>query len=144
MYDLIGKKGIPCSPFSWTPVQEAKASCKFGVLRSFRYESNRIVCFTKRSPLLCLILQLVAVNLYLTGIYLKSYRDFTSFSETQAKETWGKDLKTMKNENFKIPRHRFVKQTIPIWLISKWTQNSKLARRFSFLNWGVSSGKVSM
>ena len=29
--------------FSWTniPVQEAKASRKFGVLRSFRYESNR-------------------------------------------------------------------------------------------------------
>ena len=46
--------------------------------------------------------------------YLKSYRDCTTFSETQAKETWEKDFKTMKNENFKIPRHRFVKQTIPI------------------------------
>ena len=34
--------------------------------------------------------------------------------ETQAKETCEKDVKTMKNENFKIPRHRFVKQTIPI------------------------------
>ena len=34
--------------------------------------------------------------------YLKSYRDFTSFSETQAKETWEKDFKTMKNENVKI------------------------------------------
>ena len=47
--------------------------------------------------------------------YLKSYRDFTSFSETQAKETCEKDFKTMKNENFKIPRHRFVKRRIPIW-----------------------------
>ena len=37
----------------------------------------------------------------------------TTFSETQAKETWEKDFKTMKNENLKIPRHRFVKQTIP-------------------------------
>ena len=46
--------------------------------------------------------------------YLKSYRDFTSFSETQAKETCEKDFKTINNENFKIPRHRFVKQTIPI------------------------------
>ena len=46
--------------------------------------------------------------------YLKSYRDFTSFSETQAKETCEKDFKTMKNENFKIPRHRFVKRRIPI------------------------------
>ena len=51
--------------------------------------------------------------------YLKSHRDFTlkvlkKFCETQAKETWEKDFKTMKNENFKIPRHRFVKQTIPI------------------------------
>ena len=75
--------------------------------------------------------------------YLKSYRDFcTSFSETQVKETWEKDFKTMKNINFKIPRHSFVKQTIPIWLISKRTQNSKLARRFSFLNRGVSSCTV--
>ena len=44
---------------------------------------------------------------------LKSYRDFTSFSETQAKETCEKGFKTMKNENFKIPRHHFLKQTIP-------------------------------
>ena len=116
-----------------TPVQEAKASRKFGVLRSFRYESNRNSLFYKT----------------MSGIFkipdtLKSYRDCTSFSETQAKESWEKDFKTMKNENFKIPRHRFVKQTIPIWLISKRTQNSKLARRFSFLNWGVSSRKASM
>ena len=76
--------------------------------------------------------------------YLKSYRDFTSFSETQAKETCEKGFETMKNENFKIPSHRFVKQTIPIWLISKWTQNPKLARRFSFLNRGVSPRKASM
>ena len=45
---------------------------------------------------------------------LESYCDFTSFSETQAKETCEKGFETMKNENFKIPRHRFVKQTIPI------------------------------
>ena len=51
--------------------------------------------------------------------FIKLYRDFTSFSDTQAKETCEKGFKTMKNENFKIPRHRFVKQTIPIWLISK-------------------------
>ena len=76
--------------------------------------------------------------------YLKSFRDFTSFSETQAKETCEKDFKTMKNENFKIPRHSFVKQTMPIWLVSKWTQNYKLARRFTFLNRGVSSRKASM
>ena len=31
--------------------------------------------------------------------YLKNYRDCTTFSETQAKETWEKDFKTMKNEN---------------------------------------------
>ena len=61
-----------------------------------------IVCFTKR----CLGFSKFRI--------LKSYRDFTSFSETQAKETCEKDFKTMKNENFKIPRHRFVKQTIPI------------------------------
>ena len=40
--------------------------------------------------------------------YLKSYRDFTSFSEVQAKETWEKDIKTMKNENLN-PRHHFSK-----------------------------------
>ena len=51
--------------------------------------------------------------------YLKIYRDFTSFSETQAKETCEKDFKMMKNENFKIPRHYFVKQTIQILLITK-------------------------
>ena len=61
-----------------------------------------IVCFTKR----CLGFQ--------NSEYLKSYCDFTSFNETQAKETCEKDFKTMKNGNFKIPRHRFVKQTIPI------------------------------
>ena len=69
----------------------------------------RIVCFTKR------------VWDFQNSEYLKKYRDCTTFSETQAKETWEKDFKSMKNENFKIPRHRFVKQTIPIWLISKWT-----------------------
>ena len=31
--------------------------------------------------------------------YLKSYRDFTSFSETQAKETCEKGFKTMKNDS---------------------------------------------
>ena len=62
-----------------------------------------IVCFTKR----CLAD-------FQNCECLKSYRDFTSFSETQAKETYEKGFKTMKNENFKIPRHRFVKQTIPI------------------------------
>ena len=41
--------------------------------------------------------------------YLKSYRDCTSFSETQANENWEKDIKSMKNENFKIPRHFFCK-----------------------------------
>ena len=41
--------------------------------------------------------------------YLKSYRDCTSFSETQAKENREKDIKSMKNENFKIPRHFFCK-----------------------------------
>ena len=110
---------------SWTntPVQEAKASRKFGVLRSFRYESNRNRLDFQNSE------------------YLKRYRDFTSFSDTQAKETCEKGFKTMKNE---ISRHRFVKQTIPIWLISTCMQNSKFTRRFSFLNWGVSSRKASM
>ena len=61
-----------------------------------------------------------------------------------AKETCEKGFKTMKNKNFKIPRHRFVKQPIPIWLISKWTQNSKLVWHFSFLNQGVSSRNASM
>ena len=37
--------------------------------------------------------------------YLKRYRDFTSSSETQAKETCEKDFKMMKNKNFKIPTH---------------------------------------
>ena len=40
--------------------------------------------------------------------YLKSHRDFIPFSETQVKETCEKVFKTMKNENFRIPRHRFV------------------------------------
>ena len=89
-------------------VQEAKGSRKFGVLRSIRYETNRNNLFYKTVP----------VWDFQNSEYLKSFRDFTSFSETQAKETWEKDFKTMKNENFKIPRHRFVKQTIPIGLIS--------------------------
>ena len=84
-------------------VQEAKASRKFGVLRSFRYESNRNRLFYK-----------MVSGIFKISEYLKSYRDFTSFSETQAKETCEKGFKTMKNENFKIPRHCFVKQTIPI------------------------------
>ena len=46
--------------------------------------------------------------------------------------------KALKRWRMKIPRHRFVKQTTPIWLVSKWTQYSKLARSFSFLNQGVS------
>ena len=80
------------------PVQEdlkRRASLEFNV---HLYMSQiGIVCFTKQ----CLG--------FLNSEYLKSYRDFTSFSETQNKETWGKDFKTMKNEIFKIPRHHFVK-----------------------------------
>ena len=46
-----------------------------------------IVCFTKRAWD------------FENSEYLKTYRDFTSFSETQAKETCEKGFKTMKNEN---------------------------------------------
>ena len=93
---------------SWTntPVQEAKASRKFGVLFSFSR------WFKSESP----VLQ-NGVWDFQNSEYLKSYRDFTSFSKTQAKETCEKDVKTMKNENFKIPRYRFVKQTIPIVIV---------------------------
>ena len=76
-----------------TPVQEAKASpCKFGVLHSFRVKSE--------SP----VLQ-NGVWDFQNSEYLKRYRDFTSSSETQAKETCEKDFKMMKNKNFKIPTH---------------------------------------
>ena len=71
----------------------------FGVLRSFRYELSRNRLFYK------------TVSDFQNSEFLKSYRDFTL---TQAKETCEKGFKTMKNENFKIPTHRFVKQTIPI------------------------------
>ena len=74
----------------------------FGVLRSFRYELSRNRLFYK------------TVSDFQNSEFLKSYRDFIYFSKTQAKETCEKGFKTMKNENFKIPTHRFVKQTIPI------------------------------
>ena len=67
----------------FTPIQEAKASRKFGVLCSFRYESNQNRLFYKTMSRIFK--------------YLKSYWDFTSFGETQAKETFDKDFKTMKN-----------------------------------------------
>ena len=95
MFGLIGKKKEFHARLSWTntPVQEAKASRQFWVLRSFRYESNRNRLFYKKR-----------VWDFQNSEYLKSYRDFTSFSETQAKETCKKRFKTMKNDNFKIPR----------------------------------------
>ena len=49
MFDLIENKKEFHARLSWTniPVQDAKASRKFGVLRSFRYESNRRRLFYK-------------------------------------------------------------------------------------------------
>ena len=64
-----------------TRVQEAKASRKFGVLRSFRYESNR----NRRR---CLGFSKFRILKKLSRLY-------TSFSETQAKETWEEDFKRM-------------------------------------------------
>ena len=49
MFGLIKKKKELHARLSWTntPVQEAKASRKFGVLHSFRYVSNRNHLFYK-------------------------------------------------------------------------------------------------
>ena len=51
MFGLIGKKRNYMLAFfeqeAKAPVQEAKASRKFGVLRSFRYEPNRNPLFYK-------------------------------------------------------------------------------------------------
>ena len=49
MFGLIEKKKEFHARLSWIniPVQEAKASRKFGVLHSFRYESNRNRLFYK-------------------------------------------------------------------------------------------------
>ena len=79
MFGLIEKQKEFHARLSWTntPVQETKASHKFGLLRSFRYELNRD---------------------FQNSEFLKSYLDFTYFSKTQAKETCEKGFKTMKNE----------------------------------------------
>ena len=66
-----------------------------------------IVCFTKR----CLGFSKFRI--------IKKLSRFYFFQRDSAKEICEKGFKTMKNEIFKIPRHRFVKKTIPIWLISK-------------------------
>ena len=66
---------------------------------------------------------------------LKKLSRFYFFQwENQAKESCEKDFKTMKNENFKIPRHRFVEQTIPIRLISKWTHITGYRRVASYIS----------
>ena len=106
MFGLIGKKRNSMLVFlELTPrfnKLKRRASLEFCV--HLDTSQIGIVCFTKRCQ----------NSDFQNSEFLKSYRDFTYFSETQVKETCEKGFKTMKNENFKIPRHRFVKQTIPI------------------------------
>ena len=122
---LLKKKGIHVF-VSWTntPVQESLEFCVH-----LDMSQIGIVCSTK----ICLGISKFRI--------IKKISRFYFFQ----RETCEKDFKTMKNENFKIPRPPFCKiDDSAIWLISKWMQNFKLARRFSFLNRGVSSRKASM
>ena len=84
----------------WFKKLKRRASLEFCV--HLHMSQFGIVCFTKQ----CLGFSKFQI--------LKKLSRFYFFSETQAKETCEKGFKTMKNENFKIPLHRFVKQTIPI------------------------------
>ena len=92
MFGLIEKKKEFYVRLSWTNTRikklKRRASLEFCV--HLDMSQIGIVCFTKR----CMS------GIFKIQKYLKSYRDFTSFSETQAKETCEKGFKKMKNENF--------------------------------------------
>ena len=101
-FGLIRKKELHAR-LSWTntPVQDAKAPRKFGVLRSFRNESNRNRLFYKTVSGNFEIFIVYRFKVFFPGLFGSSLAERSKTAIT-----------FLSIRNFENPRHRFVKQTI--------------------------------